>query len=92
MIWSPAGPTVIANEQPERFVPLTSGNLGGVARVVGGTLDGTFTLGPSTMIADAMLIPILIGQELFIAYGPGDTHIYVSTATDVRITPGIARP
>lgn len=89
LIWSPAGPTVLTDAAPKQFVPTASGNLGGVARVVGGAADATFTLGSSTVI-NTQVIPILAGQDLFIAYGPGDTHIFASAA-DVRITPGIAR-
>lgn len=91
MLWSPTGPTVLATTDPalaERFVPLSSLNLGGVARVWA-ELAGSFTIGDENVL-NTYEIPVGIGQDLFIAYGP-ETHISAS-AGPIFITPGIARP
>ena len=92
MLWSPSGPTVQASVDPAaavRFVPLTSGNLGGVARIVA-QVAGSFTLGGASVL-NTMQIPLAPGQDIFIAYGSEVTHISAGQ-TWFFCTPGIARP
>jgi hypothetical protein len=94
MIWSPTGPSVAAGLSPanEQFVPAQSANLGGVARIV--NLDAapqSFSIGGSTVDNVTPQVRLAIGQEIYITYGPGVTHISASNA-NVHINPGIARP
>jgi len=89
MLWTPAGPTVTAvAATATRFVPTTTSNVGGIARVSNtGTVLATFSLGGSS-IANNAVIPLTGGQDLFIGFGQADTHINASS-TDIRITPGV---
>lgn len=89
MLWAPSGPTVTAvATTATQFVPTGQNNAGGVARVVNtGSATQTFTLGDSTVTATAA-VPLTPGQDIVMAYGPGQTHIFAST-TDIRITPGV---
>jgi len=95
MAWSPTGPTVTTvADTPLRFVPAATGNLGGVVRVFnGGAGLVTFTLGNSALAANTDAIPVGTGfrSDLYVAYGPGITHI-ISSVGPLSATPGIARP
>jgi hypothetical protein len=101
MIWSPTGPSVTATTGATAFRAAgnIAANLGGVARVcnVGVVTEGTsaatatFTIGGSG-VTNTMLIPVPAGQSMYIAFGPGDTHIVASANSLLVITPGIGRP
>jgi hypothetical protein len=97
MLWTPTGPTLESATSPAntRFVPVASGNLGGVARIV--NLDvapQSFTLGSASVAntpGTTTAIRLGIGQDIIVAYGPDVTHISAS-GVGVSITPGIGRP
>lgn len=92
MLWSPTGPTVevLATATPFRAGSLA--NLGGVARLHNrGAAVVTFSIGSST-VTDTQLIPLSVGQDIIVAFGPTDTHAIASAAASIFITPGIGRP
>lgn len=91
VIWSPSGPTVPITAADTQFTPIGTGNLGGIARVcnVGGA-TGRFTLG-ALGVTNSNDIPVPVGQSLFIAYGPQDTHVIGDLPDLLEITPGIGR-
>jgi len=89
MLWTPAGPTVTAvAATATRFVPTTTSNAGGIARVANaGSAVATFSLGGAA-VANNTAIALTGGQDMYIGYGQPETHINASS-TDIRITPGV---
>lgn len=95
MLWSPTGPRVAAGVSPANAAFRSAGNiaanLGGVAWVFNNTATTQdFTIGGSA-VTNTVRIPLGPNSGMFVAFGPGDTHISADAAT-ILIVPGIGRP